>query len=569
MEVFDVAARTVATALQTGQIGIPVALRVVADLTTDHGLIERQLARILEIGAQWLGSSPDQITAFGGIARGQVSALARFEIGSTALVSVAASTLGHPLLNITVWGNRGILSWDDACAGSVRTVEDKDPGLSAQAARFLQWTRDSLASGESVHIRDGQGTVHGGTRPNRGDGHAPRSSTSPRGKGVTPPIGVLLVTGDYTHQANYAEAFRSDRRCRLIGVTDAADVPPRRRQLNEQLARRLDIPFLPDLDEALRRDDVHVVSICAEPERRGPLIVRAAKAGKHVYLDKPLAASLNELDAIVAAVREAGVVNQMWSLVHFGHAARLRQAIQAGNLGELIALHQDLCFAKGHAGTAALGHPRKEDAIPRHFELPDSKRELTNVGIYPLVMLLWLTGLRVRRVRATTINAFFQEHQRNGMEDFGQMLLELEGGLVATISAGRTGWRSHPAAGLNRACLLGSRDVAVFDADRPRIEAWADVEPWTAPERDPDDPMGMWATPRPKQFTSRPKSSWIVPPALRANDEITRFLDCVETGRASDVTAALGAEATEILLAAYRSAATGQVVALPLPRGEG
>jgi predicted dehydrogenase len=313
---------------------------------------------------------------------------------------------------------------------------------------------------------------------------------------------------------------------------------------------------------------VHVVSICAEPERRGPLIVQAARSGKHLYLDKPLAGSLGEADAALAAIRAAGVLSQMWSLVHTGHADRVKEAVRAGLTGELIAVHQDLCFAKGQAGTAMLGRPRHEARTPRHYERADSKRELTNVGVYPLVQLLWLTGRRVRRIRATTGNYFFGEHQQNDMEDFGQMLLELEGGLVATISAGRTGWRSHPAAGLNRACLIGRRDAAVFDADRPRIEVWADVEPWTAPRRDPGDPMGMWATPPPEPFRPRPKQAWIVPAPVRANDDIKRFQDCIEAGRASDVPAALGAEATEVLLAAYRSAATGEVVTLPLPRGE-
>jgi hypothetical protein len=78
----------------------------------------------------------------------------------------------------------------------------------------------------------------------------------------------------------------------------------------------------------------------------------------------------------------------------------------------------------------------------------------------------------------------------------------------------------------------------------------------------------MWATPRPEPFTPRPKQAWIVPSPLRANDDIKRFLDGIEAGRASDVPAALGAEATEVLLAAYRSAATGEVVSLPLPRAE-
>src|SRR5262249_29042568 len=189
----------------------------------------------------------------------------------------------------------------------------------------------------------------------------------------------------------------------------------------------------------------------------------------------------------------------------------------------------DLCFAKGQAGTALPAGPRPEARTPRNYEAADSKRELTNVGVYPLVQLLWLTGRHVRRVRATTGNFFFREHQQNDMEDFGQMLLELEGGLVATISAGRTGWRSHPAAGLNRVCTIGRQGGAVFDADRPRIEVWTDEEPWTAPQRDPEDPMGMWATPRPQEFTPRPKQAWMVPAPLWANDDIKRFVDCIES----------------------------------------
>ena len=542
---------------------------MVAALTADHGRIERQLARILEACAEWLGSRPDQLTAFGGVEVGQVSALARFETGASALVAVGATGAGRPLLEVTVWGNRGILSWDGSCITPLAPAGESDPALSEPAARFLQWTRDSLASGQSVHVRDGAGTIRGGARTDQVHGPASRTPSAPPVKKATPPFGVLLVAGDFTHQPNYVEAFRADRRCTLIGLTDEADVPPRRRALNEQFARRLNIPLLPDLEQALRREDVHVVSICAEPERRGPLIIRAARAGKHLYLDKPLAGSLREADAALAAIGEAGVLSQMWSLVHTGHAGRVKEAVRAGRTGELIAVHQDLCFAKGQAGTATLGRPRQEDRTPRHYERADSKRELTNIGVYPLVMLLWLTGRRVRRVRATTGNYFFREHQQNDMEDFGQMLLELDGGLVATISAGRTGWRSHPAAGLNRVCLIGRRDAAVFDADRPRVEVWADVQPWTAPPRDPEDPMGMWATPRPEPFTPRPKQAWIVPSSLRANDDIKRFLDCIEAGRASDVPAAMGAEATEVLLAAYRSAATGQVVTLPLPRGDG
>jgi predicted dehydrogenase len=376
---------------------------------------------------------------------------------------------------------------------------------------------------------------------------------------------VLLVSGDHTHQPQYAEALAADPRCRLIALADEASVTPRRRQKNQEMAKRLAIPVLGDLDAALARDDVHIVSICAEPQRRGPIIVRAARAGKHLYLDKPLAGSLAEADEIVAACRAAGIVSHMWSMVRAPLATTSRELLASGCLGDLVTVHCDLTFAKGFPGTATLGKPRRETPAPQVYEVVDSKRELTNVGVYPLVMLLWLTGRTVRRVRATTGNYFFREHQANDMEDFGQILLEMDGGLVATISAGRTGWRSHPAGGLNRVALVGSKDAAIVDADHPRVAVWADADAWTPPQRDPEDPMGMWGGPKPKRYAARVKQAWIAPPAA-AQSDVGYFLDCIAQGRASDVSALLAAHATEALLAAYQSAASGRTVDLPLPR---
>jgi hypothetical protein len=117
MPAFDVAAQTIAEVLHTGQIGTPVATRVVAVLAADHGGLERQLARVLETCADWHGSRVDQLTAFGAVEAGQVSALARFENGATALAAVSGMGIGRPLLEVTVWGNRGILSWDGGSSG--------------------------------------------------------------------------------------------------------------------------------------------------------------------------------------------------------------------------------------------------------------------------------------------------------------------------------------------------------------------------------------------------------------------------------------------------------------------
>jgi predicted dehydrogenase len=549
MEDLNARLDTLTGALASGQIGTPVAARLVAHLGADHGRIERVAARVLEAASAWFASRMDQLTALGGAETGHISILARFAAGQTALVCAGSGGAGPPLLEILVTGSRGVLSWEGQSGAVAIRDEANEPELSEQARRLHDAVGESLRSNSPLSVISPKPAA---------------AATRPRAQ--KPPYGVLLVAGDHTHQPQYAAALAADKRCKLVGLADEAEVSTRRRELNEKLARRLNIPLLDDLDAALARHDVHIVSICAEPRRRGPIITRAAQAGKHLYLDKPLAGSLAHADQIVAACRSAGVVSQMWSMVRTPAASGTRELVASGRLGELVAVHCDFTFAKGPGGTAELGKPRRETAAPEAYEVVDSKRELTNVGVYPLAMLLWLTGREVRRVRATTGNYFFREHQANDMEDFGQILLEMDGGLVATISAGRTGWRSHPAGGLNRTCLIGKNGTAVVDADRPRIEVWADVDAWTAPQRDPDDPMGMWGGPKAEAYVPRPKRAWIAPSSPAEATDTGYFLDCIEQGRESDVSAALAARATEVLLAAYQSAAGGRMVNLPLAR---
>ena len=156
---------------------------------------------------------------------------------------------------------------------------------------------------------------------------------------------------------------------------------------------------------------------------------------------------------------------------------------------------------------------------------------------------------------AVTGNYIFAEHQANDMEDFGMMLLELDSGLAATVTAGRTGWRSHPMAGINRTTIVGSRDVIQVDLGHPRWDAWTDEAPWLPPRIHPQDPMGFWKSTM-AEMDALPKQSWITP-LEEPDSDVAYFLDCIEQCRASDVPAELAASAVRVLMAAYRSAAVG------------
>lgn len=62
-----------------------------------------------------------------------------------------------------------------------------------------------------------------------------------------------------------------------------------------------------DLDAMLRRKDIDVVSICSYPSQHAAQLIAAANAGKHIILEKPLTLSLDEANAIDAAVKKTGV----------------------------------------------------------------------------------------------------------------------------------------------------------------------------------------------------------------------------------------------------------------------
>lgn len=375
--------------------------------------------------------------------------------------------------------------------------------------------------------------------------------------------GVLLITGMHTHQENYGAAFAADRRCRIIAVTDEPNIDRRRRELNERLAKNFNVPYIADLAVALARKDVSIVSICAPPERRGRIALECAKARKHLYLDKSLVPRLAEADALVEAVRKAGVRSHMFSFISQPWARDAKMLMDSKRLGRLLAIHADTFFAKGRTGTAKLGSRRKEEYPPQRHQLVEAKREFDNVGVYPITLICWLTGQRFRSVYGVTANYFFQEHQKHNVEDFGLIACTLEDGMPVTIAAGRYGWMSHPAAGVNRLVLVGTERTVVVDANRPRVEVYCDEAPWMPPNVHPQDPMGFWSSTQDEVHT-RPKRTWL--PTAAARSDAAYFLDRLDANRDSELNVTEAAHAAEVLLATYKSAAQRAVVTLPLPR---
>lgn len=91
-----------------------------------------------------------------------------------------------------------------------------------------------------------------------------------------------------------------------------------------------------DLDEMLKRPDVHIVSVCSYPDQHADQIVAAARAGKHLIIEKPITLSLEETRRVTGAVNSAGVKTCVCFECRFSSQfLATRSVLDRGLLGEI------------------------------------------------------------------------------------------------------------------------------------------------------------------------------------------------------------------------------------------
>jgi myo-inositol 2-dehydrogenase / D-chiro-inositol 1-dehydrogenase len=121
----------------------------------------------------------------------------------------------------------------------------------------------------------------------------------------------------------------------------AAAITDLKREKAESVAAHCAIPKVADsVDQILADSAIKAVLICSSTDTHADLIVRAARTGKHIFCEKPIAHSLARIDAALAAVQEAGVKLQIGFNRRFdANFARVRAAVANGEIGSSRLLH--------------------------------------------------------------------------------------------------------------------------------------------------------------------------------------------------------------------------------------
>ena len=245
-------------------------------------------------------------------------------------------------------------------------------------------------------------------------------------------------------------------RIRIVGVADDADIDPYLKPLNRTWAERLGVPLLEGIEAAVQRDEVDIVSIGHEIERRAEIARLAARAGKHLWIDKYIGANMRECRDVVDTVEGSGVTSILPSYVYNDLVNQSKRMIGAGTLGELTAMHVDILFGKGIPRPISNARRKPGFLPPGRWKFPDIKRELLTVGAYAVALVQQCFDPIVE-VYGQGGAYFFPEHAAHGADDFGTLSLVDRSGRVATLSAGRTGIASDGAGGPNLAYLFGTK----------------------------------------------------------------------------------------------------------------
>ncbi|MGO9598044.1 MAG: Gfo/Idh/MocA family protein [Isosphaeraceae bacterium] len=298
-----------------------------------------------------------------------------------------------------------------------------------------------------------------------------------------------------------------------------------------------------ELQSMLAHPGLDVVCICTPNGAHLEPALMAARAGKHVVVEKPLEITLSRCDAIIHACDAAGVGLCTIFPSRFTAAnVRLKEAIMAGRFGRLTLADtyvkwwrtQEYYDSGGWRGT---------------WEL-DGGGALMNQAIHNVDLLCWLMG-DVDAVVALTATL---AHVRIDVEDTAVASLRFKSGALGVIEAATS---VYPGL-LKRIEIHGDRGSARVEQD--------DITLWDFQERVPSDNevyAAMAATSGFKSGASDPRG--ITHTGHR--DQLAEFLAAIDRKRAPRVDGREGRKSVEIIRAIYQSARTGQVVKLPLVEG--
>jgi UDP-N-acetyl-2-amino-2-deoxyglucuronate dehydrogenase len=338
----------------------------------------------------------------------------------------------------------------------------------------------------------------------------------------------------------HLEAIATVDGARLGGVVSAST--ERARMVGE----RWKVPWTTDVSELLSRQDIDAVSILTPSGLHAAQAMAALGHGKHVLVEKPIALTVDDADAVVAEGHRRGLTVATVSQRRFEPAmAALHAVVEAGALGTVALILAEGIYVRPQS---------YYDSAPWRGTIALDGGVLMNQAIHIVDIVRWLGG----PVRSLAAHMSTRTHVMEA-EDTATVSLQFASGALGTVFVTTSADEERPA------------EIRVHgDLGHVRIVGEAAAE-WNVPGV--PGPVTSAATATASAAASRPSradepatagpttATWGTTAAGYVR-QYTDFVDAVRRRRPPVVTGEDGRNAVEIVALAYESARTGHVVAL-------
>ncbi len=342
-------------------------------------------------------------------------------------------------------------------------------------------------------------------------------------------IGIIGTGG--IAQAHIRAYLAFGQLCEIVAVADV--VPGRAAERAAEFSLEAATAF-EDPQVMLAQADLDLVSIATPPSTHAPLAIAALDAGVHVLVEKPMAPSLEECDAMIAAQERSGRRLCVVAQNRFrDDLAILKEVVDSGLLGSISHVRVDSAWWRGLS---------YYDLWWRGTWEKEGGGCTLNHAIHHIDLLLWLLG-RPQEITAMLANA---QHDNSEVEDLSVAVLRYGRGLAQLTSS---------------VVHHGQEQEIVVQGEHARVS-----QPWQV----------VAETARPNGF-----------PETGGNQELVRELDALagaepplahagHTGQIGDVLAALreqraplidgqaGKDAIELVTAIYAAAIERRTIDLPI-----
>lgn len=321
-------------------------------------------------------------------------------------------------------------------------------------------------------------------------------------------VKIGIISFEHMHALSYTRYLCSMDDVEVTGIADSDNFR------GTEMAAKFSTAYYSDYRELLK-EDIDGVVICSCNKLHAPITIDAAKAGKHVLVEKPFATNYDDAKAMLDACSSNNVKLLTAFPLRFNQASiDVKKAIDSGEIGDILCI-------------TGINHGK----IPYGWFLD---KNLSGGGavidhtVHVADLIRWFTGSEIKTVYAESGALIHNK----GIDDCGILTIELENGVFATID---TSWAHHknytiwPEVYLE---IIGTEGVIILDAFKQVERMYSSYngeindEVWGS-----DGDLGL----------------------------MREFVDVIRTEREPMVTGLDGAKAMEIALAAYKSSESHNV----------